>query len=101
MFCEQDHICMYESSIMLLHCAVSARLSAATMPYLGSEDTVRELRRALSNPNVQSDPLRYRNATLKVIRLVTYRRARILSQLVCRLGIGSSISHPCSEHMSK
>uniref|UniRef100_A0A671TT78 AP complex subunit beta n=1 Tax=Sparus aurata TaxID=8175 RepID=A0A671TT78_SPAAU len=39
------------------------------MPYLGSEDTVRELRRALSNPNVQSDHLRYRNTILKVIRL--------------------------------
>lgn len=42
------------------------------MPYLGSEDTVRELRRALSNPNVQSDPLRYRNTVLKVIRSVTH-----------------------------
>lgn len=39
-----------------------------TMPYLGSEDAVRELRRALSNPNVQSEPLRYRNTVLKVIR---------------------------------
>ncbi|XP_034552520.1 AP-4 complex subunit beta-1 [Notolabrus celidotus] len=38
------------------------------MPYLGGEDAVRELRRALSNPNVQSDPLRYRNTILKVIR---------------------------------
>uniref|UniRef100_H3CM05 Adaptor related protein complex 4 subunit beta 1 n=1 Tax=Tetraodon nigroviridis TaxID=99883 RepID=H3CM05_TETNG len=38
------------------------------MPYLGSEDTVRELRRALSNPNVQSDQLRYRNTVLRVIR---------------------------------
>ncbi|XP_041655913.1 AP-4 complex subunit beta-1 isoform X2 [Cheilinus undulatus] len=38
------------------------------MPYLGGEDAVRELRRALSNPNIQSDPLRYRNAILKVIR---------------------------------
>lgn len=43
-------------------------LAAAVMPYLGSEDTVRELRRALSNPNVQSDHLRYRNTILKVIR---------------------------------
>lgn len=40
------------------------------MPYLGSEDTLRELRRALSNPNVQSDQLRYRNTILKVIRWV-------------------------------
>lgn len=38
------------------------------MPYLGNEDAVRELRRALSNPNVQSDQLRYRNTVLKVIR---------------------------------
>ncbi|XP_071774830.2 AP-4 complex subunit beta-1 isoform X1 [Centroberyx gerrardi] len=41
------------------------------MPYLGSEDTVRELRRALSNPNVQSDHLRYRNTILKVIRAMS------------------------------
>ncbi|KAM9855517.1 AP-4 complex subunit beta-1 [Aulostomus maculatus] len=41
------------------------------MPYLGSEDTVRDLRRALSNPNVQSDQLRYRNTILKVIRLMS------------------------------
>uniref|UniRef100_A0A3B4AKK9 Beta-adaptin appendage C-terminal subdomain domain-containing protein n=1 Tax=Periophthalmus magnuspinnatus TaxID=409849 RepID=A0A3B4AKK9_9GOBI len=39
------------------------------MPYLSGEDTVKELRRALSNPNVQSDPLRYRNTITKVIRL--------------------------------
>uniref|UniRef100_A0A665UV31 Beta-adaptin appendage C-terminal subdomain domain-containing protein n=1 Tax=Echeneis naucrates TaxID=173247 RepID=A0A665UV31_ECHNA len=39
------------------------------MPYIGSEDTVRDLRRVLSNPNVQSDQLRYRNTILKVIRL--------------------------------
>ncbi|KAM7411110.1 hypothetical protein PAMA_021203 [Pampus argenteus] len=41
------------------------------MPYLGSEDSVRELRRALSNPNIQSDPLRYRNTILRVIRLMS------------------------------
>ncbi|XP_040049070.2 AP-4 complex subunit beta-1 [Gasterosteus aculeatus] len=41
------------------------------MPYLGSEDTVRELRRHLSNPNVQSDPLRYRSSILKVIRAMS------------------------------
>uniref|UniRef100_A0AAX7UW89 Clathrin/coatomer adaptor adaptin-like N-terminal domain-containing protein n=1 Tax=Astatotilapia calliptera TaxID=8154 RepID=A0AAX7UW89_ASTCA len=41
------------------------------MPYLGGEETVRELRRALSNPNVQSDPLRYRNTILKVIRTMS------------------------------
>ncbi|XP_031694137.1 AP-4 complex subunit beta-1-like isoform X2 [Anarrhichthys ocellatus] len=41
------------------------------MPYLGSEDTVRELRRALCNPNVQSDQLRYRSTILKVIRAMS------------------------------
>ncbi|XP_022076321.1 AP-4 complex subunit beta-1 [Acanthochromis polyacanthus] len=41
------------------------------MPYLGGEETVRELRRALSNPNVQSDQLRYRNTILKVIRAMS------------------------------
>uniref|UniRef100_A0A7N8X523 Adaptor related protein complex 4 subunit beta 1 n=1 Tax=Mastacembelus armatus TaxID=205130 RepID=A0A7N8X523_9TELE len=41
------------------------------MPYLGSEDTVRELRRALSNPNVQSDQLRYRNTVLRVLRAMS------------------------------
>lgn len=46
------------------------------MPYLGSEDTVRELRRHLSNPNVQSDPLRYRSSILKVIRSVCSTRRR-------------------------
>uniref|UniRef100_A0A3B5KU79 Clathrin/coatomer adaptor adaptin-like N-terminal domain-containing protein n=1 Tax=Xiphophorus couchianus TaxID=32473 RepID=A0A3B5KU79_9TELE len=38
------------------------------MPYLSGKETVKELRRALSNPNIQSDPLRYRNTVLKVIR---------------------------------
>lgn len=41
------------------------------MPSLGSEDTVKELRRALSNPNVQADPLRYRSSILKVIRAMS------------------------------
>ncbi|XP_061591537.1 AP-4 complex subunit beta-1 isoform X2 [Cololabis saira] len=41
------------------------------MPYLGGEETVRELRRALSNPNIQSDPLRYRSTVLKVIRAMS------------------------------
>lgn len=45
------------------------------MPYLGNEDAVGELRRALSNPNVQSDQLRYRNTVLKVIRCLS-RHAR-------------------------
>lgn len=38
------------------------------MPYLGGEEVVRELRRALSNPHVQADRMRYRNAVLRVIR---------------------------------
>ncbi|XP_029973845.1 AP-4 complex subunit beta-1 isoform X2 [Salarias fasciatus] len=38
------------------------------MPYLGNEETVKELRRALSNPNIQCDQLRYRNTVLRVIR---------------------------------
>ncbi|XP_047426952.1 AP-4 complex subunit beta-1 [Mugil cephalus] len=41
------------------------------MPYLGGEETVRDLRRALSNPNVQSDQLRYRNTIFKVIRTMS------------------------------
>uniref|UniRef100_A0A8C6UYS2 Adaptor related protein complex 4 subunit beta 1 n=1 Tax=Neogobius melanostomus TaxID=47308 RepID=A0A8C6UYS2_9GOBI len=41
------------------------------MPYLSGEDAVKELRRALSNPNVQSDPLRYRNTITKVIRVMS------------------------------
>ncbi|KAG2467658.1 AP4B1 protein, partial [Polypterus senegalus] len=41
------------------------------MPYLGSEETVKELNRALSNPNVQSDKLRYRNVIFKVIKYMT------------------------------
>uniref|UniRef100_A0AAY5KNG6 Clathrin/coatomer adaptor adaptin-like N-terminal domain-containing protein n=1 Tax=Esox lucius TaxID=8010 RepID=A0AAY5KNG6_ESOLU len=39
------------------------------MPYLGGEETVRELRRALSNPHIQTDHLRYRNTIHRVIRL--------------------------------
>ncbi|XP_068453754.1 AP-4 complex subunit beta-1 [Clinocottus analis] len=41
------------------------------MPYLGSEDAVRELRRALSNPHVQSDQLRYRNTVLRAVRAMS------------------------------
>ncbi|XP_076022436.1 AP-4 complex subunit beta-1 [Genypterus blacodes] len=41
------------------------------MPYLGSEDTVKELKKALSKPSVQSDPLRYRNTVLKAIRAMS------------------------------
>uniref|UniRef100_A0A8B9H8E4 Adaptor related protein complex 4 subunit beta 1 n=1 Tax=Astyanax mexicanus TaxID=7994 RepID=A0A8B9H8E4_ASTMX len=38
------------------------------MPYFGSEETVKDLKRALSNPNVQADRLRYRNYITRVIR---------------------------------
>ncbi|XP_069731937.1 AP-4 complex subunit beta-1 [Phaenicophaeus curvirostris] len=38
------------------------------MPYLGGEEAVRELRRALGNPHVQADPARYRAAVLRVVR---------------------------------
>ncbi|XP_063065207.1 AP-4 complex subunit beta-1 [Engraulis encrasicolus] len=41
------------------------------MPYLSSEETVKDLKRALSNPNIQSDRLRYRNYILRVIRSMT------------------------------
>lgn len=38
------------------------------MPYLGSEDAVKELKKALCNPHVQADRLRYRNVIQRVIR---------------------------------
>ncbi|XP_041052158.1 AP-4 complex subunit beta-1 isoform X2 [Carcharodon carcharias] len=41
------------------------------MPYYGSEETVKELKRSLSNPNIQADRLRYRNVVLKVIRYMS------------------------------
>uniref|UniRef100_A0A672TCS3 AP complex subunit beta n=1 Tax=Sinocyclocheilus grahami TaxID=75366 RepID=A0A672TCS3_SINGR len=41
------------------------------MPYFGSEETVKELKRALSNPNVHADRLRYKNYISKVIRYMT------------------------------
>ncbi|XP_069489469.1 AP-4 complex subunit beta-1 isoform X1 [Ambystoma mexicanum] len=41
------------------------------MPYFGSEDAVKELKRSLANPNIQADRLRYRNVILKVIRFMT------------------------------
>lgn len=56
------------------------------MPYLGGEETVRELRRALSNPNVQSDPLRYRNTILKVIRYSSHPSAQPPGAAVCLQG---------------
>lgn len=41
------------------------------MPYLGSEDAVKELKKALCNPHIQGDRLRYRNAIQRVIRHMT------------------------------
>ncbi|CAL9703568.1 unnamed protein product [Knipowitschia caucasica] len=41
------------------------------MPYVSGEDTVKELRRALCNPNVQSDLLRYRSTITRVIRAMS------------------------------
>lgn len=38
------------------------------MPYLGSEDVVKELKKALCNPHIQADRLRYRNVIQRVIR---------------------------------
>uniref|UniRef100_A0A5F8GD88 AP complex subunit beta n=1 Tax=Monodelphis domestica TaxID=13616 RepID=A0A5F8GD88_MONDO len=39
------------------------------MPYLGSEDIVKELKKALCNPHIQADRPRYRNVIQKVIRM--------------------------------
>ncbi|KYO36196.1 AP-4 complex subunit beta-1 [Alligator mississippiensis] len=39
------------------------------MPYLGSDEAVRELKRVLANPHVQADRLRYRGAVLRAKRL--------------------------------
>ncbi|XP_045240758.2 AP-4 complex subunit beta-1 isoform X2 [Macaca fascicularis] len=41
------------------------------MPYLGSEDVVKELKKALCNPHIQADRLRYRNVIQRVIRYMT------------------------------
>uniref|UniRef100_A0A8C2LXD9 AP complex subunit beta n=1 Tax=Cricetulus griseus TaxID=10029 RepID=A0A8C2LXD9_CRIGR len=41
------------------------------MPYLGSEDVVKELKKALCNPHIQTDRLRYRNVIQRVIRHMT------------------------------
>lgn len=38
------------------------------MPYLGSEDVVKELKKALCNPHIQADRLRYRSVIQRVIR---------------------------------
>ncbi|KAG9485546.1 hypothetical protein GDO78_008558, partial [Eleutherodactylus coqui] len=42
------------------------------MPYLGSEDAVWELKKALANPHLQGDRLRYRTVIHKVIRHMTH-----------------------------
>lgn len=49
-------------------CAARGGAERAAMPYLGGEEALRDLRRALSNPHVQAEPLRYRAAVLRVIR---------------------------------
>ncbi|XP_027716171.1 AP-4 complex subunit beta-1 [Vombatus ursinus] len=41
------------------------------MPYLGSEDIVKELKKALCNPHIQADRPRYRNVIQRVIRHMT------------------------------
>ncbi|XP_072500506.1 AP-4 complex subunit beta-1 [Notamacropus eugenii] len=41
------------------------------MPYLGSEDVVKELKKALCNPHIQADRPRYRNVIQRVIRHMT------------------------------
>ncbi|XP_049735982.1 AP-4 complex subunit beta-1 [Elephas maximus indicus] len=41
------------------------------MPYLGSEDVVKELKKAMCNPHIQADRLRYRNVIQRVIRHMT------------------------------
>ncbi|XP_060749921.1 AP-4 complex subunit beta-1 isoform X3 [Tachysurus vachellii] len=41
------------------------------MPYFGCEEMVKDLKKALSNPNVQADRLRYRNYITRVIRCMT------------------------------
>uniref|UniRef100_A0A286XS03 AP complex subunit beta n=1 Tax=Cavia porcellus TaxID=10141 RepID=A0A286XS03_CAVPO len=41
------------------------------MPYFGSEDVVKELKKALCNPHIQADRLRYRNVIQRVIRHMT------------------------------
>uniref|UniRef100_A0A8C5FWK5 Clathrin/coatomer adaptor adaptin-like N-terminal domain-containing protein n=1 Tax=Gadus morhua TaxID=8049 RepID=A0A8C5FWK5_GADMO len=58
------------------------------MPYLGGEETVKELRRALSNPHVQGDPLRHRSTVLRVIR--------VMSQGVDVAGLFSEMVKACA-----
>ncbi|XP_059911437.1 AP-4 complex subunit beta-1 isoform X2 [Gadus macrocephalus] len=58
------------------------------MPYLCGEETVKELRRALSNPHVQGDPLRHRSTVLRVIR--------VMSQGVDVAGLFSEMVKACA-----
>nr|XP_019585945.1 PREDICTED: AP-4 complex subunit beta-1 isoform X3 [Rhinolophus sinicus] len=55
------------------------------MPYLGSEDVVKELKKALCNPHIQADRLRYRNVIQRVIsmsKLDQWGQAEVLSFLL-------------------
>ncbi|XP_058295427.1 AP-4 complex subunit beta-1 isoform X3 [Hylobates moloch] len=49
----------------------SCPVTVRKMPYLGSEDVVKELKKALCNPHIQSDRLRCRNVIQRVIRYMT------------------------------
>ncbi|XP_037592945.1 AP-4 complex subunit beta-1 isoform X3 [Cebus imitator] len=49
----------------------SCLVTIRKMPYLGSEDVVKELKKALCNPHIQADRLRYRNVIQRVIRYMT------------------------------
>ncbi|XP_011938698.1 PREDICTED: AP-4 complex subunit beta-1 isoform X3 [Cercocebus atys] len=49
----------------------SCPVTVRKMPYLGSEDVVKELKKALCNPHIQADRLRYRNVIQRVIRYMT------------------------------
>lgn len=52
------------------------RAVCGRMPYLGSEDVLKELKKALCNPHVQADRLRYRNVIQRVIRYQPAARPR-------------------------
>ncbi|XP_021568170.1 AP-4 complex subunit beta-1 isoform X4 [Carlito syrichta] len=55
------------------------------MPYLGSEDVVKELKKALCNPHIQADRLRYRNVIQRVIsmsKLDQWGQAEVLNFLL-------------------
>ncbi|KAH0618951.1 hypothetical protein JD844_018525 [Phrynosoma platyrhinos] len=61
----------YDNVKTLQHSVLLGAQNLCRMPYLGSEDTLKELKRALSNPHVQADHLRYRNVIQRVIRHMT------------------------------